>query len=344
MRIATLKLLCTGALLLGVLTNQAQHETFIDGLVVDFPAKPTVETSEVPTDLGTIDMYTYMHEVSSEEVYMVAYSDYGKANLEGMDPYDLLEGGKEGALESLGVTNIYDEKEFKRNGNPALSFKGDNGTYYVRYVMLMVEDRLYQIAVLKIGSYSTDLSAERFLNKYRLEGSIGKPGLPPDNPSNDRAGQGGKPFPADLFKSEDGRFAIAFPGQPTKSSEIVNTEIGESLLEIYMYEKSAREVFMVSFNDYRGVDLDDIDGKDLLEGGRDGAMGSLGIDKVTGQSFFKKQGFDALYFTANNGQYFVRYEMILVGNRLYQIAVLADGDAPSGTDVERFFKTFRFKE
>ena len=48
-----------------------------------------------------------------------------------------------------------------------------------------------------------------------------------------------------------------------------------------------------------------------------------------------------LSFSANNGEFFVTYEIYMVGNRLYQIAILRLGEYASKKDKKTFIKSFR---
>lgn len=133
-----------------------------------FGISPIVSSETVPTDVGNIEMTTYMYEKSVTEVYMVAYSDYPSQSFEFSTPEDLLLGGKEGAISSLGVTQLDLEEDMDLDGNSGLHFKGVAGTFYVEYEMYIVKNRLYQIAILRDGSYPSQTSVDSFLGTFEL--------------------------------------------------------------------------------------------------------------------------------------------------------------------------------
>jgi hypothetical protein len=148
----------------------------------------------------------------------------------------------------------------------------------------------------------------------------------------------------DGFTSKDGHFTINFPGEPTHSEQSVATEVGDILMETYMYQKSETEIFMVAYSDYPSIYVSESNAEELLAGGKTGAMESLGIVATETDEDVELNGHPGNYFTANNGQYYVCYEMYLVNNRLYQIAILRDGSSPTQEDVDGFTKTFNLTE
>ncbi len=135
---------------------------------INFFGKPSESNETVATEVGDIEMMTFMYEKSATEVYMVAYSDYPSAMVELSSAQDLLEGGKNGAVSSLGIYDFEYEEEAEKNGNPGLRFKGNNSNYYVEYEMYLVGNRLYQVAILRDGSYATPERADAFFSSFAL--------------------------------------------------------------------------------------------------------------------------------------------------------------------------------
>ena len=149
---------------------------------------------------------------------------------------------------------------------------------------------------------------------------------------------------SDLYTSKDGHFSINFPGSPEHSSDVIDTDIGPSTIEFYMYEKSASEVFMVSFNDYHDDAVLEADAQTLLHNGRDGALGSLQIGYTDEEKVLDIDGNPGLYFKGNNGTLFVVYEIYLVKHRLYQLAILQEGSYPSEDEIQEFIGTFQLNQ
>jgi len=146
-----------------------------------------------------------------------------------------------------------------------------------------------------------------------------------------------------VFESEEGGFKVFFPSTPEISKDAMETDLGQTELAMFMCESpDGNTVMMVSYNDYKGTDLSDVDAKVLFGGGRDGAMQSLGITTVENEESFTRQGVEGMRFQGQNGEYSVMYNMYLKGNRLYQVAILTNGDYPDTKTAKKFFKSFKF--
>lgn len=144
--------------------------TSVDGLFsISFPEEPVFSEENIETGLGDIRMASYIHEVSDNKAYMVAYSDYPSMliNLAGKE--ELLQGAKQGALASLNIDNVFEERVLNKDGHTGLYFSGNDGEdYHIEYEMYLKENRLYQVAIIessgKIGS-DTD---KKFFSSFKL--------------------------------------------------------------------------------------------------------------------------------------------------------------------------------
>lgn len=137
---------------------------------VDFlGGTPTASTSTVPTDVGEIEMEMFMYEKSVTEALMVVYCDYPSELInESNGAAGLLDGAKGGALGKLGIVEAETEEEIEIDGHPGLRFTGNNGQYYVSYEIYLVNNRLYQIGILRDGSYAKKEDVDRFLGSFTL--------------------------------------------------------------------------------------------------------------------------------------------------------------------------------
>ena len=146
-----------------------------------------------------------------------------------------------------------------------------------------------------------------------------------------------------LFVSEEGKFSVDFLGAtPGFSSTNVDTDVGSIVLNMYMYEKGEDQAFMVAYCDYPPEMVDESDGAiGLLEGAKNGALGNLNIESPETENDIELDGHQGMSFSANNGEFFVTYEIYLVGNRLYQIAILRLGEYASKKDKKTFMKSFQ---
>lgn len=135
---------------------------------VEFPGAPEADRSTVPTEVGDIIMHTVMFEESVDKVYLLAYSDYPKELIELSDPQVLLESAQEGSLSNLGTSELNVNEKITFKGYPGLYFEAQNEDLYVAYKIILVENRLYQMAVLQQGTPLTDADVKNFMDSFRL--------------------------------------------------------------------------------------------------------------------------------------------------------------------------------
>jgi len=137
-----------------------------DGMFkANFPGQPTQESQMVQTDVGKIEMFTFTYERSATEVYMIAYSDYPSSSIDKQDEMELLKSAKDGAL---GGNIVESNKEMKVNGWPAIRSKAidkQSNTYYI-YEVILAKNRLYQVFMIRNGSYCSDESVKDFLDTF----------------------------------------------------------------------------------------------------------------------------------------------------------------------------------
>jgi len=110
----------------------------------------------------------FLYEKSMTEAYIIGYNDYPSAIVEAGSTAEMLAGGKEGVANSMGVTQFDLEEEVNLDGNSGLHFKGIAGTLHIEYQMYLVENRLYQIGVVRDGSYVTPDRVDTFFGTFEL--------------------------------------------------------------------------------------------------------------------------------------------------------------------------------
>lgn len=132
-----------------------------------FPGNPIRTEEKVPTDIGNITMVMFMFEKSKEEAYMAAYSDYPAEAMQGLDPYQLLDGSKNGVLSNFGATE-QNLKKFKIKGFSAITFEGKGNTFCTSYLLVLRNNRLYQAGILKSGSLPNKKYVKSFIGSFEL--------------------------------------------------------------------------------------------------------------------------------------------------------------------------------
>ncbi len=141
----------------------------VDGkFKVNFSGTPEVTYDTIPIeDVGTIEMYMFMYEKSVTEAEMIAYSDYPSDLVNDSSPDEMLQGAKEGAVSNLGAI-ITEEKEIMYNKHKGLEFKANSTQFYINYKIFLVNNRLYQIAIMRDGSYASQENVDKFFNSFEL--------------------------------------------------------------------------------------------------------------------------------------------------------------------------------
>ena len=151
------------------MTEAVMYESEDGRFKVNFlGATPEVSSQSVPTELGEIEITMFLYEKSLTEAYIIGYNDYPSAIVEAGSTANMLAGGKEGVVNSMGVTHFDLEEEVSLDGNSGLHFKGVAETMHIEYQMYLVGNRLYQIGVVRDGSYVTQDRVNTFFGTFEL--------------------------------------------------------------------------------------------------------------------------------------------------------------------------------
>ncbi|GAB4301677.1 MAG: hypothetical protein Kow0068_24580 [Marinilabiliales bacterium] len=142
--------------------------------------------------------------------------------------------------------------------------------------------------------------------------------------------------------SKDGKFKINFPGKPELSSQMV--DLGETYGEIemfmYMYSASASEVYMVAYADYPDAVFEDISKELILTSTTDGFYGSYGEAKYKKNKKITLDGHPGLTTQASIGGSYFFYDVYIVNNRLFQVAIVNEGKYTNKKDAQAFMGSF----
>jgi len=134
---------------------------------INFGGTPNDTSKKIITELGDIEMVSFTYEKSATEAYMVAYSDYPSEAIKASSADDLLNGAKEGALTSQGG-KLESEEKITLKGYPGYNFKAVAGTYYMCYRIFLKGNRLFQILIIKDGTYPAKAEADAFMDSFEL--------------------------------------------------------------------------------------------------------------------------------------------------------------------------------
>lgn len=141
------------------------------------------------------------------------------------------------------------------------------------------------------------------------------------------------------FNSEQGRFTVLLPQNPTEKTETVRSEIGPYTSHLFSV-RSVKTVFVVGWVDYApnfnfGVQSE-------LNANRDNFVKEINATLVSSNNT-RIDGYQSLEFTAETADTFYRSRVYIVGRRPYQLIA----GTPKGTDdaanVTRFFESFKIR-
>ena len=144
------------------------------------------------------------------------------------------------------------------------------------------------------------------------------------------------------FFEQDANFRICFKGEPTTNVQAIETAVGEINMVTYMYEESAEAVFMVAYSEYPAEHIAANDSKVLLENAKDGFLGSLLLTLVNEEKI-SINNYPGILLKAGSGTYYSIAADYLVGDILYQVAILRSDRYPTQTEIDNFIGTFELK-
>ena len=162
--IVSAAVLCFAALAGAQTTPWKSYSYPADGFQASYPSAPEVSKKDIPTEAGSFELHTYIAEVGSAALY-IGVCDYG-SKTEGKDPQELLQGAKNGALQSSS-SHMVSEKKISLDVNPGVEFQAVNDTAQFTVRIYLVGNVLYQtLVVAPLDKPYADIT--RFLDSFQL--------------------------------------------------------------------------------------------------------------------------------------------------------------------------------
>ncbi len=136
---------------------------------INFPSQPKVSSSMISSNQGQIELNTLSVDFSVTKAYWASYSDYPSAFI-GMKPaYQVLTDARQYIVEHLGSGTVFEVlSDTLRQDYPALRFRARDGHFHAVYELILVENRLYQLGVLRDGKYPQAADYDRFFDSFQL--------------------------------------------------------------------------------------------------------------------------------------------------------------------------------
>ncbi|MCC7229912.1 MAG: hypothetical protein IT203_05925 [Fimbriimonadaceae bacterium] len=134
---------------------------------VDMPGKVGTMVRPVPTDAGTIQMYSAYVDLG-QKAFMIMHNDYPKEG----DSAKVLAGVWSGQTSGKEDLKVLRKTSLKWQGIPAMEGEFDYGTganvTHSRVRFVLKGKRLYQQMVIGIGSSVDRAAADRFFKTFKI--------------------------------------------------------------------------------------------------------------------------------------------------------------------------------
>lgn len=174
MRKTTLLFLLVGLTLASTFTSCGKKELYKSEegkFSILFDGKPDVTSEEVPTAVGAVEVHMFMYEKTKSHVQIVGYSDYPPVLVSLQDPMDMLKNAEMGMVTNMNATST-DQKSSEFDGNKAYEFRAsgsqDGKPFNMAYKLIMVNNRLYQIGIMKEAEDISDEEVKSFIGSFEL--------------------------------------------------------------------------------------------------------------------------------------------------------------------------------
>ncbi len=146
----------------------AQNSKFYDydgKFKISFPSTPTSQSNVQETDMGNVTVYMFISE-DQGGAYLVSYVDYPANKMDNLDKKELLNKAKNGFVQALNLTTT-DSMFMNYAKHPGILFHANDGKTFVSIRDYLVENRLYQLGMLKYEAI-TDQEENDFFDSFEL--------------------------------------------------------------------------------------------------------------------------------------------------------------------------------
>ena len=143
------------------------------------------------------------------------------------------------------------------------------------------------------------------------------------------------------FVAPSGEFSLQMPGIPVEQVQSIATEIGTLEIHIFMVDLP-NAAYLVSYTDYPAEIITQLDPQTLLDGARDDELNKIEgaiIEEIPAD--LNGHPGRAVRAAIANGQGIIRFRHYLVGNRLYQVAIIGDPTAVVIEQATTFLNSLR---
>jgi hypothetical protein len=113
-----------------------------------------------------MDMYVFNE--SATQSFMVSISEYPTKHVKKEGAGTMLEYAFQGAVKTLENPDILDDRVFTLNDMPAKRLKVSSDSWHVSAELFMVANRLYQVTILRDGSFPEPSVEREFIESFHI--------------------------------------------------------------------------------------------------------------------------------------------------------------------------------
>jgi hypothetical protein len=134
-----------------------------------FPGPPKVSSAMIPSPQGQIELITIAYDYSITKAYWASYSDYPTAIILSRPARQILQEARNSVVEGLGQGTQFEVLfDSVRQQYPSQRFRARDAHFHAVYELVLVNNRLYQLGVLRDGKYPQPADVEAFFNGFVL--------------------------------------------------------------------------------------------------------------------------------------------------------------------------------
>ncbi len=155
------------------ISSWIEHENIDGKYSIKLPGKPEHSSLVEPTAVGDITIELDVYEESATKVYLVGYNDYPSGifdNVTDEERNEALDNAIGGSTGALGLDLIEEETELELDGikGKMVKAKSSSNSFHAHYKVYLHKNRLYQVAILRDGSYPVGEKSEAFFSSFKI--------------------------------------------------------------------------------------------------------------------------------------------------------------------------------
>ena len=138
------------------------------------------------------------------------------------------------------------------------------------------------------------------------------------------------------FNSTEGKFSVLLPAEPGTQTDSSTAHI----TKMFLAKNSLKEYFAIGWTDYESDH--NFDAQNELEANRDNFIKGIGGTLISTTNT-KFNGYQAIEFVAQGGNFYWTSKVFIVGKRPYQLLV-GSNTGKASEDASKFYNSFSIEK